>query len=166
MKRINICLMLIILSIISQPAIAQKQEVVFKATITNNTTKLIKIEFSENISENMEYYEVVGNNKTIMFGESKLMNSLHYEPGLLAFRVIIDKKIMTLEFTVKQPEITIRSEIINRVIKMTQSLIMPNSRLELDGYDPILGLDLTRDGKKVPPPIFTKKALPSGSKPI
>ena len=145
---------------------AQRATDVFQASVTHNTSKLITIEFYQDVTENMEYYEVVGMNKTIMFGDSKLINALHYQPGLLAYRVIADGKLIMLEFVAKQPDLATRSDIINRVIKISQKIIAPKSQLEVDGYDPLLSLNITGDSKKVPPPIFKKKALPSGSKPI
>lgn len=154
----KLILSLIILMTFSGATYAQQK--VLTATVTEKPgdNKLVRnsavIKFSETISSSREYYRVIGKAKSEMKGNSSLINELYYEPGLLAMAVYISDDSVELVFMGRFPSKEQLSNIYNRVIKIVQQDKFPNTRLEINNYDPLLGATVPKLANyKVPPPI-------------
>ena len=168
MKKINFfaTLIMAMLIIASSSTIGLAQATVgkgvFTATVSVSKRDGVKrdnvtITFSKPVSDGIEYYKVIGAGKTQVKGKSDLIMALYYEPGLLAESVYLEEDTITIYFLRGIPPAEILSNILGRVIKITQQNIAPTARLEIDGYDPLLGVTLSKPKFRIPPPIKLKE---------
>ena len=134
---------------------------VFTATVTINPRTVnnqgdVVIHFSKPVTDGLEYYKVIGAAKTHVRGKSKLIMALYYEPGLLAHTIEMKDDLIRIYFLRGKPQPTQMTNILNRIIQTVHQHTAPNLRLEVDGYDPLLGVEMPKPKLLIPKPILVQ----------
>ncbi len=131
-------------------------EPVFTATVKVNSSRRILIEFSQQVSLKKEKYQLLSASSTGMTPKpSALMTRLYNEPGLIASQLTLEDNTVDMLFKFLTPTELERNNIINRVVMIVYNeLDDEGARLEVNGYNPLLGMTIPnlRPNLKVRPP--------------
>lgn len=170
MKIIYVLLFIVVFTFSVMPANAQQaqptkrdrmaQEKILTATVNlrKETDKFfqdsVTIKFNQELNHGLEFYEVMGRGENRLKGNSKLITDLYYEPGLLASSVYVYNDTVEIMFARGRPDLVRLTNVLNRVIQIVHADIAPDSRLEVDNYNPLAGVKLDRPRYKIPPPVI------------
>lgn len=163
MKKITYVLFVVIFLFSVNAAIAQKAVTakVLTAKVQLHPEKAkffpnsVTIEFSQVIQPGLEFYQVISAGKSKVKGQSELIMDLYYEPGLLADSIYIYGRTVELVFKRGIPNEAKMTNILNRIIQIVHGHVASESRLEVDNYNPLMGVTLVRLANyKVPPPAI------------
>ena len=161
MKKITLCVFTaVFLMITASTAAVSQSKAIFRATLGDKTTTpkmatdAVILKFSGQLTETLQFYKVLAPMKSEIRGDTQLINDLYYEPRLLATAVYVYSDTVELVFARGVPPPDQLANILNRVIQVVHRNTAPTARLEIDGYNPLIGADLGRPKTFfIPPPI-------------